>query len=59
MYKCEPKKYKCRCRLLEHKIGDACVKIRKCIGKISCDVKKLIILKEYDLAVLKSLYGGM
>jgi hypothetical protein len=35
------------------------VKIRKCIGKISCDVKKLIILKEYDLAVLKSLYGGM
>jgi hypothetical protein len=27
MYKCEPKKYKCKCRLLEHKIGDACVKL--------------------------------
>jgi hypothetical protein len=27
MYKCGPKKYKCKCRLLEHKIGDACVKL--------------------------------
>ena len=27
LYKCEPKKYTCRCRFVKHKIGDACVKL--------------------------------
>ena len=34
----------------------ACVKLY--IGKISCGAKKFDQLKEYDLAVIKSLYGS-